>query len=336
MSNSPPYDLASLAALLKAELVGDPSVKIHALATLKTAGSKDLSFYHNPRYYNELSRSKAAAVILSKSQADNFSGNKLISDNPYICYARASHLFKLEAQQEKAIADSASIHSSATLGSNIVLGENVVIKENVRVGNDVSIAANSVVEANVIIGEASRIDSNVCIAHNVTIGERAHIYSGVIIGSDGFGFAHENDQYLKIAQLGRVVIGDDVDIGANTCIDRGALDDTIIGNGVKIDNQVQIAHNVDVGDNTVICGCSAIAGSVKIGKNCVIAGAVGIINHVVIADGVTVTAMSLVNQSIKEPGSYSSGTGLSNTKEWKKNIVRFRQLDKLTKQFKKD
>ena len=336
MSNSPPYDLATLAALLDAELVGDPSIKINALTTLKTASSGDLSFYHNPRYYSDLSGTKASAVILSKSQAENYSGNKLISDNPYICYAQASHLFMLEPSQEKAIAASANIHSSANLGNNIILGENVVIAENASLGNNVIVAANTVIEANVEIGEASRIDSNVCIAHDVKIGKRAHIYAGVVIGSDGFGFAQEDDKYFKIAQLGSVIIGDDVEIGANTCIDRGALDDTVIGNGVKIDNQVQIAHNVEIGEDTVICGCSAIAGSVKIGRNCVIAGAVGIINHVEIADRVTVTAMSLVNQSIKKPGSYSSGTGLSTTQEWKRNIVRFRQLDKLAKRSNQD
>ncbi len=335
MSNSPPYDLATLATLLNAELVGDPSTKIHALATLKNANSGDLSFYHNPRYYSELRDTKASAVILSKSQAENYSGNKLLSDNPYICYARTSHLFKLEPSPEKAIAVSASIHPSAKLGSNVVIGEKVVIAQNVIIANDVTIATNSVLEANVEIGEASQIDANVSVAHDVKIGKRAHIYAGVVIGSDGFGFAQENGKYFKIAQLGSVLIGNDVEIGANTCIDRGALDDTVIGNGVKIDNQVQIAHNVNIGDDTIICGCSAIAGSVKIGKNCVIAGAVGIINHVEIVDGVTVTAMSLVNQSILEPGSYSSGTGLSSTAEWKKNIVRFRQLDKLVKRLKK-
>ena len=335
MSNPPPYDLATLATLLNVELVGDPNTKIHALATLKEANAGALSFYHNPRYYNDLLSTQASAVILSKDQALNYSGNKLLTENPYICYAHSSHLFKLDSSKEKPIPTSASIHSSAKLGSNVVIGENVVIEQNVSIANDVEIAANSVIEANVEIGEASRIDSNVNIAHDVKIGKRAHIYAGAVIGSDGFGYAQEAGKYFKIAQLGGVNIGDDVDIGANTCIDRGALDDTVIGDGVKIDNQVQIAHNVKVGNDTIICGCSGIAGSVKIGKNCVIAGAVGIINHVEIADRVTVTAMTLVNKSIKEPGSYSSGTGLSKTTEWKKNIVRFHQLDKLAKQFKK-
>lgn len=339
MSNSPSfvsYDLATLATLLDAELVGDPDTKIYALATLKTAEAGDLSFYHNPRYYSDLCDTKASAVILSKDQSVNYSGNKLLTENPYISYARTSQLFKPKYSKERSIANSASIDPSTKLGSNVDIGENVVIAENVEIASNVVILSNTVIGAGVQIGEASYIEANVNIAHDVVIGKRAHIYSGVVIGSDGFGFAQENGKYLKIAQLGKVIIGDDVEIGANTCIDRGALDDTVIGNGVKIDNQVQIAHNVEIGNDTVICGCSAIAGSVKIGRNCVIAGAVGIINHVEIADGVTVTAMTLVNQSIKEPGSYSSGTGLSRTAEWKKNIVRFRQLDKLMKGFRKD
>ncbi len=318
MSKFPPYDLATLATLLNAELLGDPTTQIHALATLKAAKAGDLSFYHNPRYFNDLLNTKASALILSKKSAENYSGNMLISDNPYICFARASHLFKFDPPRNKGIAKSAKIDTSVKLGSNVSISENVVIAANVIIADDVTIAANTIIEAGVEIGEASRIDSNVNIAHGTVIGKRAHIYAGVVIGSDGFGFAQEDGKYLKIAQLGKVFIGDDVEIGANTCIDRGALDDTVIGNGVKIDNQVQIAHNVSVGDNTVICGCSAIAGSVKIGNNCVIAGAVGIINHVEIADGVTVTAMSLVNQSIKKAGSYSSGTGLSSTDVWKK------------------
>jgi UDP-3-O-[3-hydroxymyristoyl] glucosamine N-acyltransferase len=157
------------------------------------------------------------------------------------------------------------------------------------------------------------------------------VHSGAVIGSDGFGFAFDGSRYHKIAQLGGVVLGADVEVGAGSSIDRGALEDTVIGDGVKIDNQVQIAHNVRIGANTIVCGCSAIAGSSVIGKNCIIAGGVGVINHVTICDGVTVTAMSLVNQSITRPGVYSSGTGLSDSASWKKNIVRFRQLDEIWK-----
>tara|TARA_R110000772_G_scaffold41328_12_gene95945 strand:- start:245 stop:1279 length:1035 start_codon:yes stop_codon:yes gene_type:complete len=333
--SSAPYDLATLAGLLDAELVGDGSVQINALATLKAALSGDLSFYHNTRYYNELLETHASAVILHKDQAENYAGNKLLTDDPYVCYARASQLFNQLSDSTQEIHPSANIHASASLGHGVSVGANVVIAEGVKIANGVSIAPNTVIEANVQIGEASKIEANVTLSHDIKIGKRAHIYAGTVIGSDGFGFARDGERYVKIAQLGSVILGNDVEVGANSCIDRGALDDTVIGNGVKIDNQVQIAHNVRIGDNTVICGCSAVAGSSIIGKNCVIAGGVGIVNHIEIADGVTVTAMSLVNQSIRQAGSYSSGTGLSPTAEWKKNIVRFRQLDSLAKSMKK-
>ncbi len=329
------YDLASLAELLQVKLDGDATIKISGLATLANANEGDLSFYHNPLYFNDLLKSRASAVIISPQQADNFPGNKLIAEQPYICYARASHLFAVNTQENYGLAESAHIHPQARLGEKINIGNNTVVEAGASIADGVSIGANCVIGRNASIGKDSRLDHNVCIAHDVVVGQRAYIYSGVVIGSDGFGFAKEGEKYHKIAQLGSVLIGDDVEVGANTCIDRGALDDTRIGDGVKIDNQVQIAHNVEIGDNTVICGCSAVAGSARIGKNCVIAGGVGIINHVEITDNVTVTAMSLVNQSITRPGSYSSGTGLSNTLEWKKNIVRFRQLDSMAKSIKK-
>ena len=335
MKNLPTYDLASLAELLQVELQGDPAIRISGLATLAKAGQEDLSFYHNPLYFQNLQVSKAAAVIISSVEADKFAGNKLLTDDPYLCYAKASHYFKKHRDTGTGIAPTAKVHSSAKLGKDVSIGHGTLIEQDVTLADGVSIGANCCIGQGTIIGEGSQIDNLVTIAHEVSIGKRATIYAGVVIGSDGFGFARAKGVYHKIAQLGSVNIGDDVEIGANTCIDRGALDDTVIGNGVKIDNQVQIAHNVQVGDNTVICGCSAVAGSATIGRNCVIAGGVGIINHVEIVDNVTVTAMSLVNQSIRKAGSYSSGTGLSETHEWKKNIVRFRQLDSMTKTLKK-
>lgn len=329
------YDLSSLAELLQVELEGNPGTEIRGLATLASAETGDLSFYHNPVYYKDLLNTRASALIIQPADADKYTGNKLLSDNPYICYAKASHFFKSEADAEPGIAETAVVHASARIGRNVSIGANTVIGPEVVLADGVRIDANCVIGQGVSVGEGTRINALVNLAHGVQIGRRCHLYAGVVIGSDGFGFAREGQAYHKIAQLGTVLIGDDVEIGANSCIDRGALEDTRIGNGVKIDNQVQIAHNVQVGDNTVICGCSAIAGSAKIGRNCVIAGGVGIINHVEIADDVTVTAMSLVNHSIREAGSYSSGTGLSRTSEWKKNIVRFRQLDSMAKTLKK-
>lgn len=329
------YDLASLAELLQVEIQGDPATEIRGLATLASAIPGDLSFYHNPIYYKDLVSTKASAVLIQPADADKYEGNKLLANNPYVCYAKASHFFKTDLNAEQGIAASAHVHASAQLGAQVSIGANTVIAQDVKLADGVRIGANCVIGPGVIIGKGTQIDSLVTLAHGVQVGKGCHLYAGVVIGSDGFGFAKDGQNYQKIAQLGTVLIGDDVEIGANSCIDRGALEDTRIGNGVKIDNQVQIAHNVQVGDNTIICGCSAIAGSAKIGRNCVIAGGVGIINHVEIADDVTITAMSLVNHSIREAGSYSSGTGLSRTSEWKKNIVRFKQLDDMAKTLKK-
>jgi UDP-3-O-[3-hydroxymyristoyl] glucosamine N-acyltransferase len=274
-------------------------------------------------------------VIISPAQAEKFAGNKLLTDDPYLCYARVSHYFKSQYAAEDGIAKLAIVHPTVKLGKDVSIGPNTIIEKNVTLADGVTIGANCSIGQGTAIGQGSRIHNLVTIAHEVSIGKRVTIFTGAVIGTDGFGFARSKGVYHKIAQLGSVKIGDEVEIGANTCIDRGALDDTVIGNGVKIDNQVQIAHNVQVGDNTVICGCSAVAGSTTIGRNCVIAGGVGIINHIEIVDNVTVTAMSLVNKSIMKAGSYSSGTGLSETPEWKKNIVRFRQLDSMAKTLKK-
>jgi len=208
------------------------------------------------------------------------------------------------------------------------------VEANAEIGDDCVIGANSVIGSGCSIGPSSSLHANVVLYPNVHIGRRAIIHAGAVIGCDGFGFARDGARSVKIEQLGGVRIGDDVEVGACTTIDRGALEDTVIEDGVKLDNQVQIAHNVRVGENTIVCGCSAIAGSSTVGKNCIIAGAVGIINHVNIADGVTVTAMSLVNKSITTKGVYSSGTGLSESALWKKNIVHFRKLDELASRLK--
>jgi len=322
--------LQALAAELGLELRGaGVACTLSGIATLASAGPTDLSFYHNPRYSADLRNTRAAAVILRPEYAADCPVACLLTDNPYLAYARASQLFSPKVVATGNVHPSATIDPAATLAPDVSVAANVVIAAGVVIG------AGSVISANCVIGEGSSI-GKYCLLHphvtvyaGVRLGERCIVHAAAVLGSDGFGFAKAGGRYHKIAQLGGISIGDDVEIGAGTSIDRGALDDTVIGNGVKIDNQVQIAHNVRVGDNSVICGCSAIAGSSVIGKNCTIAGAVGVINHVSICDNVTVTAMSLVSQDITEPGVYSSGTGLDTTGNWRRNIVRFRQLDDL-------
>ncbi len=323
------YSLLGLAEYLGAELVGDPTHVISALATLQKAEANSLSFLANPAYKKYLGSTSAGAVILHPDFQHEFAGNKLVSAKPYIDYARVSALFSSVPTAEAGvhpsavIGDSCSIANTASIGPNAVIGNGVVLADGVIIGSGSYIGDDS------SIGPNTRVAANVSIYHGITIGGGCVLHSGCVIGADGFGFAPQGDGWLKIHQLGGVVIGDNVEIGACTCIDRGALDDTWIADGVIIDNHVQIAHNVRIGKNTAIAGHSAIAGSTTIGANCTIAGAVAIVGHISLADRVHVTARSFVSASITEAGSYSSGTPLAPTKDWRKNAARFRQLDSL-------
>ncbi|MGA0805844.1 MAG: UDP-3-O-(3-hydroxymyristoyl)glucosamine N-acyltransferase [Pseudohongiellaceae bacterium] len=327
MTDSTVHTLGELAALLGLELQGRADIRVTGVATLAAAGPEQVSFYHNQRYFRDLATTQAAAVILRADAAGSCPVAKLIAENPYAAYAHLTSLFAWRDASAAGIHPSAVIHPAASISPSAVIGANVVIGPRASIGEACRIGANCVIEADCVLDAGCWLAPNVTLYHGVRLGQRVRVHAAVVLGSDGFGFAYDGRRHLKIEQLGGVCIGDDVEIGAGTTIDRGALDDTVIEAGVKIDNQVQIAHNVKVGANSIICGCSAIAGSSVIGKNCIIAGAVGVINHVQICDGVTVTAMSLVNQSITEPGVYSAGTGLDKAVNWKKNIVRFRQLD---------
>jgi len=325
------YTLGQLAQRLGLEFRGDASLLIEGLASLDEAGPAQLAFYNNPHYGEALRCTRAGVVILAPQHAQSAPGAVLLAANPYAAYARATALFVRPPAAASGIHPSALIDPGAELAADVVVGPFAVIGEGTVLESGVAVGAGCVIGRDCRLGAGSRLHPNVTLYDDVWIGQRGLIHAGVVIGADGFGFAGQKQQYLKIHQLGGVRIGDDVEVGAATTIDRGALEHTRIGNGVKIDNQVQIAHNVRIGDNSLICGCSAIAGSSVIGNNCIIAGAVGVINHVSICDGVTVTAMSLVNQSISTPGVYSSGTGLLETGHWKKNIVRFKQLDAMFK-----
>lgn len=334
MSTQTVYTLSELSALLQVELRGDPTLKIDGLATLKSATVGKLSFLSNPRYVHQLAGTQASAVIIDPAFTDSCPGAQLLSSNPYVTYAKASQLFATDRVQEQGIHASACVHPSAVVGEQVSIGPYAVIGPGVSIGARTRIGAGCNIAARSSVGEDCTLFANVSIYHDVHIADRAVLHSCVVIGADGFGFAFDGRQSIKIAQLGGVQIGDDVEIGAGSTIDRGALDDTIIEQGVKIDNHVQIAHNCVIGEHTIICGCSAIAGSTTIGRYCTIGGGVGIIGHLHIADKVMISAMSLVSQSITDAGIYSSGTGLLESKEWKRNIVRFRQLDDMAKRLK--
>lgn len=331
MSKQTVYTLGELAALLDVELRGDASLQVDGLATLRTASLGKVSFLSNPRYANQLASTQASAVILDAAFVDSCATAQLISTSPYVTYAKASQLFAPPLALTSGIHPSAYVDPSAVIDDDVSIGAFVTIAAGVHIAKGCVIAAGCHIGARSRLGQDCRLFANVSVYHDVIIGDRAVLHSSVVIGADGFGFAFDGVQSIKIAQLGGVLIGADVEIGAATTIDRGALDDTIVGDGVKIDNHVQIAHNCIVGEHSIICGCSAIAGSTTIGRYCTIGGGVGIIGHLTIADKVMISAMSLVTHSIAQAGIYSSGTGLLESKEWKRNIVRFRQLDDMAK-----
>jgi UDP-3-O-[3-hydroxymyristoyl] glucosamine N-acyltransferase len=272
-----------------------------------------------------------AAVILRQEDVEYCPVAALVCDNPYVAYARVSAMFSPVADNAEQIHPSAVIDAEAILSKGVTIGANSVVAARVELEAGVHIGSGCVIERGVHIGMGSQLHPNVTVYHDCEIGRNANIHSGAVIGSDGFGFANEAGRWIKIHQLGRVVIGDDVEIGANTSIDRGAIEDTVIGNNVIIDNQVQIAHNVSIGDHSAVTGCVGIAGSAVIGKHCALGGGVGILGHLEIVDGVTVTAMSLVTNSIKKPGVYSAGTPLEPKAQWQKNYVRFKQLDDMSR-----
>ncbi|MCG6658343.1 UDP-3-O-(3-hydroxymyristoyl)glucosamine N-acyltransferase [Halomonas campisalis] len=330
--STPTYTLAELAEHLDARLVGDGSRRLNGLATLKDAGPDRLAFLTNPTYLKDLAATAAGAVLLHPEHAAQCPVDRLELDNPYLGYAKLSRLFDpLLSRPPGGIHPSAVVADDARLGEAVEVGPLAVVEAGVELGDGVVVGPGCVIGAGARIGRGSRLHPNVTVCHGVVIGERAILHSGCVIGGDGFGFAHDGDGWHKIAQLGRVVMGDDVEIGSCSSIDRGALEDTRIGNDVKIDSQVQIAHNVQIGDHSALAGCVGIAGSTRVGRYCMLGGGVGLAGHLTICDRVQVTGMSLVTNSIEEPGVYSSGTGAMQNAQWRKNAVRFKQLDEIAR-----
>ncbi len=326
------YTLGELARLLDVRLTGDPDIRVSSLATLGNAGPGQLSFLSNPRYVDQLARTQASGVIVHPDQAHLAPCACLLSPSPYVSYARASQLFAAHAPRPQPGQHATAVVSDrAELGNGVHVGPHAVIEAGARVGERCVIGAGCYLGADSSLGDDCLLHPHVTIYHGIDIGHRALMHSGVVIGADGFGFAFDGRRSLRIAQLGGVRIGDDLDIGAGSTVDRGAIDDTVIGDGVKIDNQVQIGHNCEVGDHTVICGCTAVAGSARIGRYCSIGGAVGIVGHIGIADGAVISAMSLVSQSITEAGIYSSGTLMQESRQWKRNMLRLSRLEEMSR-----
>ncbi|PVZ31286.1 UDP-3-O-(3-hydroxymyristoyl)glucosamine N-acyltransferase [Pseudomonas sp. CC120222-01a] len=323
--------LGQLAEALGATLKGPEALQITGLATLQEAGPGQLSFLANPQYRKYLDNCQAAAVLLKAADAEGFAGNALIVADPYLAYARISHLFDPKPKAVAGIHPSAVVAEDAQVDASASVGPFAVIESGARIEANVSIGAHCFVGARCVVGEGGWLAPRVTLYHDVTIGKRVVIQSGAVIGGEGFGFANEKGIWRKIAQIGGVTIGDDVEIGVNTAVDRGALSDTRIGDGVKLDNQIQIAHNVQIGDHTAMAACVGISGSTRIGKHCMLAGGVGLVGHIDICDNVFISGMTMVTRSITEPGSYSSGTAMQPLADWRKSAARIRQLDDMAK-----
>lgn len=329
-----PRTLGAIAEALGAQLKGDADVVITGIGTLQSSDAGQISFLANATYARYLPETKASAVVLNEAFADQCPTNVLVMDNPYLGYARLSHWFDPAGRPATGIHPSATVDPSASVAASASVGAGAVIEADAVVGEGVVVGAGSVVGARCHIGEDSRLWPNVTLYHDVYIGKRCILHSGAILGADGFGFANERGVWHKIAQIGGVRVGDDVEIGANTTIDRGALEDTVIGDGVKLDNQIQIAHNVQIGAHTAIAACVGIAGSTTIGEYCIFGGGSGVGGHLEITDRVHLTGMTMVTRSLNEPGVYSSGTGVESNKQWRKSVVRFRQLDDMARRLK--
>ncbi|MFD2229779.1 UDP-3-O-(3-hydroxymyristoyl)glucosamine N-acyltransferase [Alkalimarinus sediminis] len=337
MSETPEkqFTLSQLAAMVDGEVVGDGNTIITGISTLQAAQKGDISFLANPAYEKYLKDTLASVVILSSNSVDKAPCNALVVNNPYLAYATLSHCFAYSLTEPQGVHQSAVVDPLAIVDASAVVAANAVIEKGAVIGANVIVGAGCFIGENTEIGEDTRLYANVSVYHGVSIGKQCIIHSGVVIGADGFGIAPGPTGWNKIAQIGGVVIGDNVEVGANTTIDRGALDNTIIENGVKLDNQIQIAHNVIVGENTAIAACAGIAGSTRVGKGCVIGGGCGLAGHLTIADNVHLTGMTLVTKSIKKAGVYSSGTAVEPNDKWRRNVVRFRQLDELANRVKK-
>ncbi|OON39877.1 UDP-3-O-(3-hydroxymyristoyl)glucosamine N-acyltransferase [Izhakiella australiensis] len=326
--------LADLAQQLDAELHGDGSLAISGIASMQSAQSGQITFLSNSRYREQLADCLASAVVLTEADLPWCRSAALVVKNPYLTFARMAQILDTTPKPADSIAPSAVIDPSAKLGKNIAVGANAVIESGVELGDNVVIGPGCFVGKKARIGAGTKLWANVTIYHEVQLGSDCLVQSGTVIGADGFGYANDRGNWIKIPQLGTVVIGDRVEIGACTTIDRGALDNTLIGNGVIIDNQCQIAHNVIIGDNTAVAGGVIMAGSLKIGRYCMIGGASVINGHMEICDKVTVTGMGMVMRPITEPGVYSSGIPLQPNKTWRKTAALVMNIDDMSKRLK--
>ncbi len=325
------WTLGQLALRFGCELRGDPDVQVQRVGTLSGAGPGDLSFLANALYRPQLAQTRAAAVVLDAGSAAGCPVPALVNSNPYATYARIATLLYAPAAagpQPGSVAASAVVDPSARLGAGVQIGPHVVIGPGCELGQGTRIGPGCVLAANVRTGAHCELRSRVTLEAGVQLGDRVLIHAGTVIGADGFGFARDRDGWVKVPQVGAVRIGNDVEIGANTTIDRGAIEDTVIGDGVKIDNQVQVGHNVVIGEHTVMAAFVGISGSTRIGRRCMIGGSTGFVGHQTICDDAAFTGDSMIVGNIDKPGVYSGGLPAEPARVWRRLAARFRQLDR--------
>ncbi len=326
--------LAELATITGGELFGDESLVVSRVAPMDKAQEGDVTFLSNPKYAKHLSECQATVVMVKAEHKDQCVGNALVVSDPYVAFARVVQAMDTTPKPSDDIAPSAVIAADVKMGENVTIGANAVIETGVELGDNVSVGAGCFIGKNAKLGNNTKLWANVTIYHEVSLGDDCLVQSGTVIGSDGFGYANDKGEWIKIPQLGSVRIGNRVEIGACTTIDRGALEDTIIEDNVILDNQLQIAHNVQIGYGTVMPGGTIVAGSTKIGKYCQIGGASVLNGHITIADGVAITGMGMVMRSIEEKGLYSSGIPLQTNREWRKTATRVHRIDEMNKRLK--
>jgi UDP-3-O-[3-hydroxymyristoyl] glucosamine N-acyltransferase len=324
-----PYTLGQIAERFGGEIVGDREVTVWQVATLEHATPETIAFLANERYVPQLKTTRAGAVIVGPAARDATAIPRIVCANPYAYFARVAALLNPESAPVPGTHPTAVVDTTAVIGKNVEIGPLAVITRGACIGAGSIIGAGCYIGEEASLGEASRLYAHVTIYTGCAVGKRARLHSGVVIGADGFGIAMDADRWVKIPQIGRVIIGDDVEIGANTTIDRGAIEDTVIEDGVKLDNQIQVAHNVRIGAHTAIAACAGVAGSARIGRYCRIGGASGIAGHITIADHVEISAHTIITRSIDKPGVYTGAYPFEANREWRKNAAQLRHLHEL-------
>lgn len=332
----PQYTLATIAEHIGASIAAEyHQTLIDGVAPLSLANAQQISFFDNKRYRQQLKITKAAAVIITPQEAHHATVPCLLSEQPYVAFAKLTALFAESRKSHKSIHPTAVIGKHCQIDASVNIGAYVVIGDGVSIAENTEIADHCHIADGVMLGADCYLHPKVTIYHACVIGDNVTIHSGAVIGADGFGFANEQGKWVKVHQLGAVTIGNHVDIGANTCIDRGAMEDTLIGNNVIIDNQVQIAHNVEIGDGTAIAGCAGIAGSTKIGRYCLIGGGCNLNGHIDICDKVNIVGATSVYRSIDKPGVYASPVTAMPFRQWLKSNACHHSLPELTRNVQK-